>query len=109
MVGEDIRLFTTDITSLCTVIPNSEGILVLNNFLLNVLIIVPCSGTTITNKLMVSHEYQNATQPPQSFRMFYLTPIFSVNTTAPNLKSTVATFTIVSALPLLPERSSLNL
>jgi len=32
-----------------------------------------------------------------------------INTTAPNLNSTDATLTTVSALPLLPERTSINL
>ena len=44
-----------------------------------------------------------------SYANLLRTPIFLVNTTAPNLNSTAVTLTTASALPPLPERSSINL
>ena len=93
-LGQNKLVFTMDITSLYTVIPNDEGLRALRHFFDQRTVKEPCSETllrlaelaltlncfsfivTTTNKLMAWPWILKWTQLRQSFRRFYRTPIF---------------------------------
>ena len=110
-----------------TVIPNDEGLRALKHFSDQRTVKEPSSEALLRlaelvlafNCLSFCGNYHNQTngvamgtkmwsRSGQSF-VDFIERQYLVNTTAPNLNSTAATLTIASALPPLPEKSSLNL
>ena len=121
------NLFSPWMLHIFTVIPNDEGLRALKHFSDQRTVKEPSSEALLRlaelvlafNCFSFCGNYHNQTngvamgtkiliQVGQSFRRFYRNQ-YLVNTTAPNLNSTAATLTIASALPPLPENSSLNL
>jgi len=116
-----------DITSLYTVIPNGEGLLALKHFFDLRAVKEPSSETllrlakpvSILNWFSFADNYfkqingvaMGTKMEPSYANLLvgYVEYQFLINIMAPNLNSTVATLTAVSALPLLPERTSINL
>ncbi|CAH3162959.1 unnamed protein product [Pocillopora meandrina] len=120
-------IFTMDITSLYTVIPNDEGLRALKHFFDLRTVKEPSSETLLRlaelvltlNCFSFGGNYYKQTNGvamgtkmgPSYANLFvgFIEHQFLANTTAQNLNSTAATLTIASALPPLPRRSSLNL
>ena len=116
-----------DVTSLFTVIPNDEGLRALKHFSISALLrnlalkhysaqlnqylhsIAFHSMETTTNKLMAQRWVPKWDPAKPIVSQGLSNTNFLVNATAPNLNSMAVILTTASALPPLPERSSLNL
>jgi len=122
ILGEDKLVFTMDITSLYTVIPNGEGLLALKHFFDLRTVKEPSSETllrfvelvlTLNCFSFAGNYFKQINGVAMGTKMGpsygTLKTNFSINTTVPNQNFTVAKLTTVSALPLLPERTSINL
>jgi len=128
-LGEDKLIFTKDITSLYTVIPNGEGLPTLKHFfylraakepssetllrLAELVLTLNCFSFADSYFKEINGVAMGTKMGPSYANLFvgYIENQFfnKINTTAQNLNSTVATLTTVSVLPLLPERTSNNL
>ena len=125
-LGEDKLIFTMDITSLYTVIPNDEGLLALKHFcdlrtvkepssetllrLAELVLTLNCFSFADSYFKQINGVAMGTKMGPSYANLFVgYVEHKSINTTTPNLNYTVATLTTVSAPPLLPERTSINL
>ena len=120
-------IFTMDITSLYTVIPNDEGLRALKHFFDQRTVKEPSSETLLRlaelvltlNCFSFGGNYYKQTNGvamdtkmgPSYANLFvgFIEHHFLVTTTASNLNSTAVILTTASAPPPLPERSLLNL
>ena len=126
-LGEDKLIFTMDITSLYTVIPNGEGLLALKHFfdlrtvkepssetllrLAQLVLTLNCFSFADSYYKQINGVAMGTKMGPSYANLFVGTSStnFLINTMALNLNSIVATSTTVSAPLLLPERNSTNL
>ena len=126
-LGEDKLIFTMDITSLYTVIPNGEGLLALKHFfdlrtvkepssetllrLAELVLTLNCFSFADSYSKQINGVALGTKMGPSYANLFvgYIEHKFSINTMALNLNSIVATLTTVSAPLLLPEMNSTNL
>ena len=126
-LGQNKLVFTMDITSLYTVIPNDEGLRALKHFFDQRTVKEPSSETLLRlaelvltlNCFSFGGNYYKQTNGvamdtkmgPSYANLFvgFIEHHFLVTTTASNLNSTAVILTTASAPPPLPERSLLNL
>ena len=116
--GQDKLIFTMDITSLYTVIPNSEGLQALKHFFDQRTVKEPSSEMLLCLAELVltlncfsfaGNYYKQINGVDMGTRMGPSYANLLISTTAPNLNSTAATLTIASALFHPAENNSINL
>jgi len=126
-LGKEKLIFTMDITALYTVIPNGKELLALKHFFDSRTVKEPSSETPLRpaelvltlncfsfvgNYFIQINGVAMGTNKGPSYANLFVGDIenqFFNQYNGPKLNFTVAALTTVSALPLLPERTSINL